>query len=110
MDGKKKRKKALGPIPTGTEWKEYLARDNAFKSWIADNIKVSAISINSMPPLNHVDKTSDAQCPSNFCIKNPIWNWNRNQVLESQDDDVFQFVTFDNGDYACIGTLQLTDF
>jgi hypothetical protein len=106
---KKKRKKALGPIPTGTEWKEYLARDNAFMSWVADNIKVMAISINSMSPLNHVDETSGAQCPSNFCIKNPIWNWNPNQVLENQDDDVFRLVTFDNGDYACIGTLQLTD-
>jgi hypothetical protein len=107
---KKKRKKELGPIPTGADWKEYLSRDNAFTSWVAGNIKAMAISIHSMPPLNHVDETSGAQCPSNFCIKNPIWNWNPNQVLENQDnDDVFRLVTFDNGDYACMGTLQLTD-
>jgi hypothetical protein len=107
---KKKRKKQLRPIPTGADWKEYLSRENAFTSWVAGNIKVMAISIHSMPPLNHVDETSGAQCPSNFCMKNPIWDSNRNQVLENQDNnDVFGLLTFDNGDYACMGTLQLTD-
>jgi hypothetical protein len=110
VDEKNKRKKQLGPIPTGADWKEYLSGDNAFTSWVAGNIKVMAISIHSMPPLNHVDETSGAQCPSNFCMKNPIWDWNRNQVLENQDNNnVFRLVTSDNGDYACMGTLQLTD-
>jgi hypothetical protein len=96
--------------PNGDAWKDYLETLPEFRDFLEHNINVHQLKIPSREPLNHKDETCGARCPATFCLESQIWNWNPKQVLDNpHNDDAFRLATFANGDYACIGTIQISD-
>jgi hypothetical protein len=101
----------LGPVPLGTlAWKDYLETIDGFNQFLQQPIKFRQVHIDSMKPLNHTMETRHGKCPSDFSLEQDSkWKWNPKQVLENCNDGVFRLATFDNDDYACIGSLPLPD-
>jgi hypothetical protein len=99
----------LGEVPQGTTWKDYLATMDEFNEFLKQPIKFRRVRIDSMKPFKHKWETHGGRCPSDFNLESKKWNWNPGQVLENSEDGVFRLATFDNDDYACIGSLPLPD-
>jgi hypothetical protein len=110
----------LRPIPKGSAWKDYLGTLPGFTQFIKSDIPYRYVERETCKPLRHKNETSGAQCPTDFSLDDKRWYWNPKQVLENSDNyNGFSLAIFDgdnsktgesdNRDYACIGTLPLTD-
>jgi hypothetical protein len=95
--------------PMEFQWWEYVTSMFSFQCFLSEaNINVRSLSIPSMKKNpKETCEIHGASLPRNFNTRDN--KWNPGQILKNPGDGSFGLVQFENGDYAGIGTVNLSN-
>lgn len=95
--------------PDGLHWWYCLTSMKSFQCYLErDDVTVRCLKVESMKrDPRETREINGAALPHNFNIP---WNrWNSGQILKNPGDGSFGLVQFENGDYAAIGSVKISN-